>query len=178
MRNACRSLALFLAAGSLVIVSGRPLGAQAPKGAKPAQAAPAAKHVLMTPADLKWGPAPPGLPPGAQAAVIDGDPTKAGSFVIRAKFPDGYRVPPHWHPTVEHVTVISGTLMFGMGDTLNESGMTSLSAGGFAKMPARMRHFVMAKGATEIQIHGVGPFGITYVNPKDDPRTKTMTDSR
>jgi len=173
MRNPCRFLALILAAGSLVIVSGRPLGAQAPKQAKPAPAAPAAKHVLMTPGDMKWGPAPPGLPAGAQLAVLDGDPSKPGvSFAFRAKLPDGYRVPPHWHPTDEQVTVISGSLMVGMGDTLDEKTMTTLAPGAFAKMPRRMHHFVIAKGATEIQVQGVGPFAITYVNPKDDPRTK------
>jgi quercetin dioxygenase-like cupin family protein len=177
MRNPCRTLALVLTAGSLLIASGRSLAAQDPKPSKPAQAAPAAKHALMTPGDIKWGPAPPGLPAGAQAAVLDGDPSKPGGFVLRAKFPDGYRVPPHWHPTAEHVTVISGTFMVGMGDTFNESGMTTLTAGGFAKMPARMRHFVTAKGATEIQIHGTGPFAITYVNAKDDPR-KTTTQAR
>ncbi len=179
MRNLFRSLALILAAGSLAIVSTRPLGAQAAKpAAKPAQAAPAAKHVVLTPADLKWGPAPPGLPPGAQVAVLDGDPSKAGAFAIRAKFPDGYRVPPHWHPTDEGVTVISGTLLAGMGDTLNEKGATALPAGGFAKLPRRTHHFVIAKGATEIQVAGMGPFAITYVNPKDDPRAKTTTESR
>jgi hypothetical protein len=178
MRNPCRSLALILAAGLLVVVSGRPLGAQAAKPAKPAPPAPA-KHVLLSPGDLKWGPQPPGLPAGGQVAVLDGDPSKAGvPFALRAKFPDGYRVPPHWHPTAESVTVISGSLKVGMGDTFNESGMTTLAAGGFAKMPPRMHHFVLAKGATEIQVQGVGPFAITYVNPKDDPRTKTMTQSR
>jgi quercetin dioxygenase-like cupin family protein len=179
MRNPCRSLGLILAAGSLVLVSGPPLGAQGPKQPKAAQAAPAAKHVLMTPGDMKWGPAPPGLPAGAQMAVLDGDPSKPGvSFALRAKLPDGYRVPPHWHPTDEHVTVITGSLMLGMGDTLDENAMTTLAAGGFAKMPRRMRHFVVAKGATEIQVQGVGPFAITYVNPKDDPRTKPTAQSR
>jgi quercetin dioxygenase-like cupin family protein len=179
MRNSSRTLALILAAGSLAIVSGRPLAAQAAKPAKPAQAAPAPKHVLLTPGDLKWGPQPPGLPAGAQVAVLDGDPSKAGvPFALRVKLPDGYRVPPHWHPTDESVTVISGAMAFGMGDTLNEKGMTTLGAGGFAKMPARMRHYVIAKGATEIQVQAKGPFAVTYVNPKDDPRTKTMTQSR
>jgi quercetin dioxygenase-like cupin family protein len=177
MRNPCRSLALILAAGSLAIVSARPLGAQPPKPTKPA--APVAKHTLMTPGDMKWGPQPPGLPAGAQVAVLDGDPSKPGvAFTIRAKMPDGYRVPPHWHPTDEYLTIISGTLMAGTGDTLNESATTALAAGAFAKMPRRMHHFVIAKGATEIQVNGVGPFAITYVNPKDDPRTKTMTQSR
>ncbi len=172
MRNSFRSLVLVLAAGWLAIVSTRPLVAQDAKPAKPA--APAAKHVLLTPAELKWGPAPPGLPAGAQVAVLDGDPSKSGSFAIRVKFPDGYRVPPHWHPTDESVTVISGTLLAGMGDTLDEKGATALPAGGFTKLPSRMHHFVIAKGATEIQVSGMGPFAITYVNPKDDPRKTTM----
>lgn len=147
--------------------------------AKPAQAnaaKPAAKHVLLTMDDIKWGPAPAGLPAGAQAAVLDGDPAKAGvPFVIRAKMPDGYKVMPHWHPTDESVTVISGSLAVGMGDTWNDSSLTALKAGEYARMPKTMHHYALARGETVIQIHGVGPFGITYVNPKDDPRKKTTT---
>ena len=176
MRSSFRSVALILAAASLALVSSRSLGAQAAKpAAKPAQAAPAAKHVILNTADLKWGPAPPGLPAGSQVAVVEGDPSKAVPFVLRVKFPDGYRVPPHWHPTAEHLTVLSGTLLAGMGDTLDANAATALSAGGYVTMGSRMHHFVIAKGATEIQIHAVGPFTITYVNPKDDPRAKTST---
>ena len=178
MRSPFRSVAVMLAAGSIVFVFARPLGAQAAAQTKPAPAASSAKHVLVNAADLKWGPQPPGLPPGGQAAVVDGDPSKPGvAFTLRAKFPDGYRVPPHWHPTDEYLTIISGSLLAGMGDTLNETAATTLGVGGFAKMPGKMHHFVIAKGATEIQVHGVGPFAITYVNPKDDPRTKTTTSS-
>jgi len=176
MRSSFRSVALILAAASLALVSSRSLGAQAAKpAAKPAQAAPAAKHVILNTADLKWGPAPPGLPAGSQVAVVEGDPSKAVPFVLRVKFPDGYRVPPHWHPTAEHLTVLSGTLLAGMGDTLDANATTALSAGGYVTMGSRMHHFVIAKGATEIQVHAVGPFTITYVNPKDDPRAKTST---
>src|SRR5687767_6179739 len=90
---------------------------QAPKS-KPAAAPSPGQHVMVTPDQVKWGPAPPALPPGAQAAVLSGDPAKAAMFVVRVKFPDGYTVPPHWHPTDEYVTVLSGTLMAGIGDKL------------------------------------------------------------
>src|SRR5262245_47954748 len=173
-----------LAAAMITTVT---LAAQAPKpapakpageGAKPAAAKPAAakaapKHVIVTTGDIKWGPAPDGLPPGAQLAVLDGDPGKAGvPFTIRAKMPDGYKVMPHWHPTDESVTVLSGTLTVGMGDTWTDSALTSLKPGEFARMSKMAHHYAGTKGETVIQIHGMGPFGITYVNPKDDPRKK------
>ena len=91
-------------------------------------------------------------------------------FVIRAKLPDGYRVAPHFHPTDENVSVLSGTFSAGMGDTFNEGSMTALGPGGYAKMPKMMHHYAMAKGETIIHISATGPFQITYVNPKDDPR--------
>ena len=141
-----------------------------PAAAKPAGAA---KHVMMTEADMNWGPAPAGLPPGGQLAVLDGDPGKPGTFVIRAKMPDGYKVMPHWHPTDESLTVISGSLSVGMGDTWDDSSLKELKAGDYARMPKTMHHYALAKGETIIQIHGMGPFAITYVNPKDDPRKKS-----
>jgi len=174
-----RTLSTLAAAAALATAT---LVAQAatpapPQGAavkpKPAAAKPAGKHVVVTGGDIKWGPAPDSLPPGAQMAVIDGDPGKPAPFVIRAKFPDGYKVMPHYHPTDESITVLSGTFMAGMGDTWNDSSMTSLKAGDFAKMPKLMHHFAGSKGETIIQIHGTGPFAITYVNPKDDPRKKS-----
>jgi uncharacterized protein DUF4437 len=144
-----------------------PVVKQAP--AKPAAAA----HTATTAADLKWGPGPDSLPPGAQMAVVDGDPGKAGgAFTIRAKLPDGYKVPPHFHPTDENVTVLSGSLSLGMGDKWDEASMKALGTHGFARLPKGMHHYAGARGATEIQIHGVGPFGVTYVNKADDPRTK------
>jgi len=160
-----------IAFAAVAAIAAGTASAQTAAPAKPA--ADAAQHVLVKPGDVKWGPAPPSLPPGAQMAVLDGDPAVAGKpFVIRAKFPDGYRVSPHWHPTDENVAVLSGTFMVGMGDTFDEKSMNVLGAGGFARMPKSMHHFAMAKGETVIQVHGVGPFQVTYVNPADDPRTK------
>jgi quercetin dioxygenase-like cupin family protein len=130
-------------------------------------------HTALAPDELTWGPAPPGLPPGPQLAVVSGDPSKAGlPFTMRVKFPDGYKVPPHWHPTDENVTVIQGTLNIGTGDKFDESAGKQLPAGSFAMMPKKMHHFAWATGETIVQIHGTGPFAITYVNPADDPRNK------
>jgi hypothetical protein len=129
-------------------------------------------HVLVRADDLKWGPAPPSLPAGAKVAVLMGDPSKAVPYVLRAKMPDGYKVPPHWHPTTENVTVLQGTLMMGKGEKFDADASEALNAGGFASMPKDMRHFAWAKGETIIQIHGIGPFDITYVNADDDPRKK------
>lgn len=136
------------------------------------------QHAVVTAGDLKWGPAPPSLPAGAEAAVVDGDPTKPGPFVMRAKFPAGYRVGPHWHPTDENLTIISGSFSVGMGDAFDEGSMKTLAAGDFVRMPKQMHHYAMAKEAAIVQIHGTGPFAITYVNPSDDPRKKTTTESK
>jgi quercetin dioxygenase-like cupin family protein len=131
------------------------------------------EHVIVKPSNLKWGPAPPGLPRGAQIAVLVGSPGKAGGFyTIRAKLPDGYQVPAHWHPVDENVTVIQGTLRVGRGDKLDLDKTQELPAGSYMRMPKGMRHFAAAKGETIIQVHGVGPFEIHYVNPADDPRKK------
>ncbi len=163
--------AMIIAASASVMV----LRAQTAATPKPAPAA--AKHSLVKAADLKWAPAPPGLPAGAQMAVVEGDPTKTGAFVIRAKFPDGYKVPPHWHPTDENLTVLAGSLSVGTGDKLDEAAGKPLGVHDFAHMPKQMHHYVIVKGDTEIQINGMGPFAITYVNPNDDPRKKTTTPS-
>lgn len=147
--------------------------AQAPS-APPKPAAHPAAHAapMVNAADLTWGPAPPAFNAGAQMAVVDGDPAKAGPFVIRAKFPAGYKVMPHWHPTDEGVTVISGSLAAGMGDKWDDAAMKTFTAGAFARMPKKATHYVEAKEETIIQVHGTGPFTLTYVNPSDDPRKK------
>ena len=168
-----KTMGIVLAAAA-AIAAGTASAQTAPKpkpAAKPAAAA--AKHVMVAPSDVKWGPGPASLPPGAQMAVLDGDPAKAGMpFVIRAKLPDGYKVAPHWHPTDENVVVLSGTFVVGTGDKFDEKAVTSLPTGSFVRMPKLMHHSAMAKGETVIQVHGVGPFAVTYVNPKDDPRKK------
>jgi len=129
------------------------------------------EHTFVKPGDIKWGPAPPGLPAGAQTAVLTGDPGKAGSpYVIRAKLPDGYTVPPHWHPSDENVTVLKGMLIVGRGDKYDSKHETELPAGGYMRMPKEMKHYAKAKGETILQIHGTGPFDISYVNKSEDPR--------
>ena len=143
------------------------LAAAAAVAAEARQAAP--QHVMFRPADVKWGPAPPVLPTGAQIAVLDGDPTKEGFFTIRLKFPDGYRIPPHTHPTVENVVVVSGTLLIGMGAARNDASMHPLPAGSFTSIPKTSPHYAGAKGETIIQIYGQGPFVLDYVNPSDKP---------
>jgi ketosteroid isomerase-like protein len=134
--------------------------------------APAGTHAMVAANTLKWGDAPPGMPAGMRAAVVSGDPSQAQPYVIRAQLPANYRIPPHWHPTTENITVLSGTVALGMGEKFDEAAMQDVAAGGFASVPAEMRHFFMSKTAATIQVHGIGPFGITYLNPADDPRTK------
>ena len=121
-------------------------------------------------AALKWMDGPPGLPSGAKFAIVSGDPGKAGNFTIRAKFPAGYAVPAHHHPTAERVAVLSGRLGYGMSDKLNKAKMKALTAGQHVVMKAEMNHWVFAQRPTEIQVSGKGPFQIVYVDPKDDPR--------
>ena len=126
-------------------------------------------HVIVAPDKLSWK-ANPNLPPGAMAAVLSGDPTKAGSvYALRVKLPDGYKVPPHWHPTDENVTVLQGALLIGVGEKFDASKMETVPAGGFMRMPKEMRHYGQSKGEAIVQVHGVGPFVINYVNPADDP---------
>ena len=146
------------------------LGALAPLAARADEAAAAPHHTVVKADGIQWGPAPPVLPAGSKFAVVTGDPGKDGPFTIRAWLPDGYRVPPHWHPTIENVTVLSGTFGVGTGDTFDAAKGEKLAAGGFVSLPAEMRHFAWAEGDTVIQVHGNGPFALNYVNPADDPR--------
>ena len=129
----------------------------------------AGAHASLQP-DLKWGPAPPIFPAGAQMAVLQGDPGAKEIFTVRLRFPDGYKIAPHTHPTDEGVTVISGTFRIGMGKTFDTKGMTTLSAGGFATAPANMAHYAAAQGVTVVQVHAQGPFALTYVNQADTPK--------
>jgi hypothetical protein len=119
--------------------------------------------------DLKWGPAPPALPKGAEITVLSGDPSKDGPFVLRLKMPSGYKVPAHSHPTDESATVISGNFHIGMGDKFDENKAIELTAGGYAEAPAKMNHYGWVSSPSVVQLHGQGPFAITYVNSADDP---------
>lgn len=125
--------------------------------------------IFTNPGMIKWGDAPPTLPKGGKMAVLSGDPGKPGPFVVRLKAPAGYKVPPHWHSKAENVTVISGTLYLGMGDTLDAKAAHALKPGGFHSIGPDVHHYAFFKTATVVQIHGEGPFDITYINPADNP---------
>jgi quercetin dioxygenase-like cupin family protein len=130
-----------------------------------------APHAIVALAGTeKWGPAPAILPAGARLAVLEGDPGKPGAFTMRLFMPAGYRIPPHFHPVDEHVTVVRGTFQVGMGDTFDQAKLTDLPVGTFAALSPGTRHFARAKVETVIQLHGSGPWSLTYVNPADDPR--------
>jgi quercetin dioxygenase-like cupin family protein len=125
--------------------------------------------LLAGPSGLNWGPAPPTFPKGAQIAVLSGDPSKSAPYVVRLRMPANYQIPAHHHPTTENVTVLSGSFYAGMGDKLNQKNAQAFEPGGFVSMPANMNHYAWATSETVIQVHGEGPFAITYVNPADDP---------
>lgn len=127
-------------------------------------------HTTLTPSEIKWGPTPPVMRPGVQSVVLFGDPSKKGLFVMRLKFPKGYKLPPHFHPVDELVTIVSGLSKFGMGEKADPSKTTALPAGSFFHMAPGMPHYAFFEEETVIQINTVGPWGVTYVNPADDPR--------
>jgi quercetin dioxygenase-like cupin family protein len=129
------------------------------------------QHRAVLPDKLSWGPPPPGLPPALQAAVVDGDPTKPGFFVVRLRGTDGTVVRPHWHSQDEHLTVLSGKVEMSMGDQMGIN-VTPGGMGAYFLMPGGQRHSATLRGDTIVQLDGLGPFDIFYVNPNDDPRLK------
>ena len=149
----------FAVIAGLAIAAALPLGATADD-----------QHVVAQADSITWGIGPPALPKGAQMAVLFGDPAKEGQFVYRMKFPAGYKVPAHMHPNDENVTVLSGTAHLGMGDKLDETKGEALGAGGYLHMPKGTHHYAWFSEDTIIQLNGIGPTGITYINPADDPR--------
>jgi quercetin dioxygenase-like cupin family protein len=128
-------------------------------------------HLLVVPSDLKWGDVP-SLPPGAKIAVIEGPMNEAKPFTMRLRLPANYQIPAHYHGAIEHVTVISGTFNMGTGDKLDTKATRALGPGSMAIMQPGTRHFAWTEGETVVQVHGVGPWTVTYVNPADDPRKK------
>lgn len=148
-------LALLALAGSVVTAQAQPASGD---------------HVMLAPQDVRWGPAPPSLPPGAQAAILYGDPAKEGLFALRLRLPDGYAIPPHSHPKPEIVTVISGTFNLGMGDKADKAKARALPAGSFFAFEPGMTHYAHATGDTVVQLNSMGPWAVNYVNPADDPR--------
>lgn len=129
------------------------------------QAASESTHVIVPANKVAFEPIEvPGFQSGMKIAVINGDPNaESGMYVIRLQFPDGYTFPPHWHPMAENLTVLSGTLILGMGDKADDSALATYSPGAFMSIPGKMAHFGGAKGATVIQLHGQAPFKIELV---------------
>jgi quercetin dioxygenase-like cupin family protein len=128
-------------------------------------------HLMVAPSDLKWADVP-SLPPGAKIAVIEGPMNETKPFMMRLRFPANYQIPAHYHGAIEHVTVISGTFNMGLGDKLDTKASRPLGPGSVAIMQPGTKHFAWTEGETVVQVHGVGPWTVTYVNPADDPRKK------
>lgn len=127
----------------------------------------------FTPETIPWGPLPPFINPGAQFAVLEGNPAAStGDYTVRLKMPDGYRIAPHFHPLRENVTVISGTFKVGMGDVFDAHKMAAFPAGSFAFLDPSMHHYAMACGEVIVQVHGASPLQFNYINPDDDPSRK------
>ena len=161
-RNLCLGLVLALLAGIWWMRHSQGvLAASMPKN-------------VFTPDAVQYSAAPPFVPPGAQLAVLEGNPmASSGDYTVRLKMPDGYRIAPHWHPKRENVTVVEGTLKVGMGDRFDEGSMASFPTGSFAYLDPDMHHYVMASGGeTIVQVHGMSPLQFNYVNPADDPSKK------
>src|SRR5213596_850767 len=153
---------------ALAALAGLPAGLAAQASATPA---PASQVIVAHAPSLTWAPGPPSLPAGAEFVLLEGNPAEAVPLTFRLRFPPNYRIPPHWHSVLEHVTVLSGALNVGMGEQPTYSGGTTLSAGSYAVMPQKMVHYAWAgSDGVVFQLHSVGPWSITYVNPKDDPR--------
>jgi quercetin dioxygenase-like cupin family protein len=130
-------------------------------------------HIMLTPEEIPWRQCPPALPPGAQCAVVEGDMTAANRlFAYRVKMPDNYRIAPHFHPADEHLVVLRGVFNMGMGDELDTRASRPMTAGSFVVMPKEKHHFAWTKGETIVQVYAIGPWGLTYVDAKDDPRNR------
>lgn len=150
----------FMLLPAVVMAQGK-----ATKGAK--------DHIMLKAQEMKWMEGPASLPAGAKAAAIEGDPTKPGPFTMRLIFPPNYTIMPHFHPGIEHITVLEGEFFMGHGDAFDEAKGSKMETGGFAVMPARFNHFGYTKGKQAvIQLHGTGPWDIIYLDKANDPRTK------
>jgi hypothetical protein len=127
---------------------------------------------LHVPGGIAWQAGPESMPPGAKVAILEGDPAKDGIFTMRLLLPDGYRVAPHWHPKVERLTIISGTVNLGTGNRFDAAATKALPAGTYSSMPPKMTHFAWMTGETVLQLTSIGPWEVIYVDPADDPRNK------
>lgn len=134
------------------------------------RAAAIGEHKVILPQNINWAAAPASLPAGAQYSILDGDPAREGMFTMRIKAPKGYHIAPHVHPKAEVVTVISGAVSLGRGQSADRANVESLPAGSFASMPPGVLHFVFIDQDAIVQVNAEGPWAIDYYDPKDDPR--------
>ena len=162
-------IGLCLLPGCLLASEARQAPAKADK--------PMSTHVMVRAAETKWGDAPAALPAGAQAVVLSGDPGKPGNFILRLKAPAGYRVPRHWHPSDENVTIIEGNVTLSMGNAADAHSV-DFGPGDFVSLPAKMLHEASTRNGVTVQIQSTGPFEIHYVNPADDPRKQMGADKK
>jgi hypothetical protein len=169
-----RLFAVCAAAVSFAALADEPAAKSAPAGAK---AAPMKQAAFLSAADLKWGDVPPVFPKGAQMTVLHGDPSKKMQYAVRLKMPDGYKIAPHWHTLDEQLTILQGTFVLHMGDSM-DAPAHNLDAGAFHFLPGKMHHAAEAKGETILELHAMGPFDIHYLNPADDPSQKAAEASK
>jgi quercetin dioxygenase-like cupin family protein len=130
------------------------------------------RHLTYHPGAVEWRDGPGSFEPGAQFAVLEGDPSEPGVFTMRIRMPDGFRISPHWHPNPERVTVLSGTFRLGSGEEFDAGATMPLGPGTYTSMPPGMRHFAVAEGETVIQLTSTGPWLIHYIREEDDPRLR------
>lgn len=158
---------LTLATAVLLACATPALGQQSPR----ALADPGPDHhLLYRPGEIDWQAGPPSLAPGAEFAVLEGDPGAAGVFTMRLRLPDGFVIAPHTHPNVERVTVVSGHFLLGSGSEADRAATEEMAPGSYTSLPPRTAHYAIAEGETVIQLTSVGPWVIEYVNREDDPR--------
>lgn len=157
-----------LAIGTFALALGTLMGSQVLAQHQPGSAH---AHRIITPEDLTWVDVP-SLPPGAKVALIEGSMAHEGTITARVKLPANFKIPPHYHDTVERVVVISGTVNIGMGDTFDEKKTTAMKPGTVLLMPPGMHHFAWTEEETIFQLNVNGPWTVTYLNPADDPRKR------
>jgi hypothetical protein len=123
--------------------------------------------VALNPNDMKWTRQSALALPGMEQVNLIGDPSKAGPYTLRLKFPKGFKVAPHTHPDAREVTIISGVFATGYGETFDASKLKVLPAGSFYTEPANVPHYIEIKEDVVLQVSGTGPSGRKYINPQD-----------
>jgi hypothetical protein len=136
----------------------------------PSMAQHAGEHVMLDPLELTWNDLP--ALPGVKIAVIEGALNQPVPIMFRLKFPANFKVPPHWHPGIEHITILSGTLHMGIGSAFDASKTRALKAASVSIMQPGTHHYVWTSEETIAQVHSIGPWSVNYINPADDPAKK------